>query len=468
MPARRQPDAVDIDIVAVRPDGDGEGRHGRLRVAVPFTIPGERVRVRLGHAHDADISGRLLDVLTPSPDRVEPHCRHFGPGAEAPCGGCTWQHIAYPRQLALKRAIVREALQRALRSVPDVRPTLGIDPAQPWGFRQKVHFAFRPGARRRGHLMGHYARGTRDLLPVAECPVHAAPGNAVAFRVAAAAASAGPDLRLRGLLARVSHATGRVMVTLISDGPPSRLLRALTKRALLTDPAVVSVSVSVHASRGSLILGDDTRLVSGDARLSEVIDGTTYLMSPSAFFQTNSAAATLLVRDVLARVPPDLSVLDLYCGGGLFSLPIARRGQSVVGIETNRGAVADAVASRQANGIPAGRCQFIAAPVEVALRRVPAASARVVILDPPRSGASAAVLDDILRRLRPALLVYVSCDPESLSRDLARIESGDYRVTVAQPIDMFPHTADVETVAVAEPAGVGRRRDGFHQVVDLE
>lgn len=452
---RRTVDAVDIDIVAVRPDGDGEGRIGRMRVAVPFTIPGERVRARLGQAFDADVSGRLLDVLSPSPDRVEPRCRHFGPGAAAPCGGCTWQHIAYPRQLGLKRTIVRDALQRTLRTVPDVRPTLGVDPVQPWGFRQKVHFAFRPGARRRGHTMGHYARGTRDLLSITECPVHAAPGNAVAFRVAAAAASAGPDLRLLGLLARVSHATGRVMVTLISDGPPSRLLRALTKRTLLTDPAVVSVSVSVHPGRGSLILGDETRLVSGDARLSETIDGTTYLMSPSAFFQTSGAAATLLVRDVLARVPPDLPVLDLYCGGGLFALPLARRGQSVVGIETNRGAVADAVASRQANGIPASRCQFIAAPVEVALRRVPPTSARVVILDPPRSGASAAVLDDIIRRLRPALLIYVSCDPESLAQDLARVERGGYQVSVAQPIDMFPHTADVETVAVAEPGRVG-------------
>lgn len=451
MPARRTADAVDIDIVAVRTDGDGEGRLGRMRVAVPFTIPGERVRVRLGHAYDAEISGQLLEVVSPSADRVEPRCRHFGPRADVPCGGCTWQHIAYPRQLALKRTIVREALQQTLRDVPEVRPTIGIEPEQPWGFRQKVHFAFRPAARRRGHVMGHYARGTRDLVSVTECPVHATAGNAAAFRVAAAAATAAPDLRLRGLLARVSRATGRVMVTLISDGAPSRLLRALTKRALLSDPAVASVSVSVHTGRGSLILGDETRLVAGDARLAEVVDGTTYLMSPSAFFQTSSAAAALLVREVLARVPPDLPVLDLYCGGGLFALPLARRGQTVVGIEANRGAVADAVASRQANGVPAGRCQFIAAPVETALRRLPPASARVVILDPPRSGASEAVLDDILGRLRPGLLVYVSCDPESLARDLARIEHGRYRVSLVQPIDMFPHTADVETVVTAEP-----------------
>lgn len=452
MPARRADDAVEIEIVAVGPGGDGEGWLGRTRVSVPFTIPGERVRIRPGRPRNATVAGHLLEVVSPSADRVQPRCRHFGAGAPAPCGGCAWQHIAYPRQLELKRAVVRDAVRRALGAAPDVQPTLGIDPEQPWGFRQKVHFAFEPGVRRRGYIMGHYARGTRELLPITECPVHAAPGNAAAFRVAAAAATAGADLRLRGLLARVSRATGRVMVTLISDGQPGRLLRALTKRTLLSDPAVASVSVSAHSGRGSLILDTDARLVSGDARLAEVIDGTTYLMSPSAFFQTSTAAATLLVRQVLAHVPPDLPVLDLYCGGGLFALPLARRGQPVVGVEANRAAIADAVASRQANGVPAGRCRFIAAPVETAVRRIASSDARVVILDPPRAGASEQVLDAVVRQLRPVRLVYVSCDPESLARDLGRIGQGGYRVSWMQPIDMFPHTADVETVAIAEPA----------------
>jgi len=452
MPERRPAETVELDIIAVGPDGDGEGRLGRTQVRVPFTIPGERVRVQLGRVREVTPSARLVDIVTPSADRVAPPCRHFGPHAGMPCGGCAWQHIAYPRQLELKRALVRDAVGRTLRNAPPVQPTVGIDPGEPWGFRQKVHFAFAPGLRRRGYLMGHYARGSRELLPVVECPVHATPGNAVAFRVAAAAASTGADLRLRGLLARVSRATGRVMVTLISDGPPGRVLRALTKRTLLTDASVASVSVSAHSGRGALILGDETRLVAGDARLAEVIEGTTYLMSAAAFFQTNSAMAAVLVREVLARVPPGLPVLDLYCGGGLFSLPLARRGQSVIGIEANRSAIADAVASRQVNGIPASRCQFVAASVESALRRIDPASARVVLMDPPRAGATAGVLDHVLRQLRPSLLVYISCDPESLARDLACVEGRGYRTSVLQPFDMFPHTADVETLAVAVPS----------------
>jgi len=458
MRERRPAETFELDIVAVRPDGDGEGRLGREQVAVPFSIPGERVRVQIGRVREGEFVGRLVDVVTPSADRVAPRCRHFGPQAERPCGGCAWQHIAYPRQLELKREIVRDAVRRTLHHAPQVQPTIGADPGQPWGFRQKVHFAFAPGGQHRGHVMGHYARGSRDLLPMTECPVHAAPGNAVAFRLAAAAAGAGQDLRLRGVVARVSRATGRVMVTLVSDGPPGRVLRALTKRTLLADPDVTSVSVSAHTGRGSLILGDDPRLVAGDARLAEVIEGTTYLMSSAAFFQTNCAAAAVLVREVLAHVPVDRPVLDLYCGGGLFALALARRGQTVIGIETNRSAIADAVASRQANRIPASRCQFVAGAAESAIRRVDPASARVVLMDPPRAGATEGVMDHVLRQLQPSVLVYISCDPESLARDLSRIEQGGYRVSVIQPVDMFPHTAEVETLAIAVPSGPRRER----------
>ena len=454
MPARPSDDTLELDIVAIRPDGDGEARLGRQSVAVPFTIPGERVLVRFAD-RGPEPSAELLEVLTPSPDRVRPQCRHFGTGNGTPaCGGCTWQHIDYPRQLQLKQALVQDALRSAMRHPPRIAPTLGLPPEDQWGFRQKVHFAFAQAPGRDRPVMGHYARGSRRVIPITECPVHAESGNAAAFRLVAQAR--GAHLGLRGLLARVSRATGRVMATLITDGPPGRALRTLTKQSLLKDPAIVSVSVSAHSGRGSLILGDETRIVSGENRLTEIINGTTYLISPAAFFQTNSAAAALLVEEVLAAVPPHLPVLDLYCGGGLFALALARRGQPVIGIEANRTAIADAVASRQANTIPGQRCRFIAAPVEAAVKSVDPAAARVVVLDPPRAGASPQVLGHVARHLKPEVLVYVSCDPESLARDLEVLERLGYMASVARPIDMFPHTPDVETVAVAAPAAAGR------------
>ncbi|MDO8795098.1 MAG: hypothetical protein Q7J25_10815, partial [Vicinamibacterales bacterium] len=210
-----------------------------------------------------------------------------------------------------------------------------------------------------------------------------------------------------------------------------------------------SLHASIHSGRGSLIFGDHTRHVSGTDRIAEQINGITYLISPTAFFQTNGEAAAELVRTVVHAVPADLPVLELYCGSGLFALPLAKRGQRVIGIESNRVAVADAVASRYANGIPPARCRFVAATAEAGVTGIDPRDARSVVLDPPRSGASAAVLDEVLQRLRPDLLVYVSCDAQSLAIDLGKVEQGGYRITGLQPLDMFPHTAEVETVAVA-------------------
>ena len=448
MPAHRTPDAVELRVVAVRPDGDGEAMMGRVRVAIPFTIPGERVRVRVGPIHENEAQARLLEVLEPSPDRVAGRCRHFGGDAHPTCGGCAWQHIAYPRQLQLKQALVHDAAARTLRRPPDTSPTLAPNPSAPWGFRQKAHFAFSADPRGRRVFMGHFARGSRHVLPVVECPVQAPEANEVAFRFAEAAAAAGPTLGLRGLLARVSQSTGKVMVTLVSDGQPSRQLRALTRRTLVAAPDVVSVSASVHSGRGSMILGAQTKVVAGADRLEERIGDITYLVSPGAFFQTSGSAAAILVQQVLRHIPPEASVLDLYCGGGLFALPLAQRGNQVLGIEANETAIQDAVASRQANRIPAARCRFVAAPVEAGLRRVSPASARAVVLDPPRAGTSESALTQILH-LRPEIIVYVSCDPMSLARDLRVIERGGFAITKLQPVDMFPYTAEVETVAVA-------------------
>ncbi len=305
-------------------------------------------------------------------------------------------------------------------------------------------------------MFGHYARGARRLVPVDDCPVHADGGDAAARAFASALSATGAGGELRGWLARVSHADGRLALTLITHRPPSRRFRAATEHALTEVPAAVSVSISVHPDAGAEILGPRTHLVQGARRLREELRGVTYLLSPTAFFQTNVVAAGQLVEAVLAVVPPGLTVLDLYCGVGLFALPLALRGQAVTGIESSEAAVADAVASRQANHIPAARCRFITAPADRAARLVPPAAARAIILDPPRSGATAGTLDGVMRGLRPEVIVYVSCDLESLGRELPLLERGGYAITRLQPLDMFPHTPEVETVAVASRRGTSQ------------
>jgi 23S rRNA (uracil1939-C5)-methyltransferase len=444
-------DTLDLDIDSIDISGDGLARHGHDTMAVPFTIPGERVRARVTNSHAGVATATLVEVLRASPHRVAARCAHFGP-----CGGCSWQHIAYPEQLRLKTAIVDRLVRQAVPRAPRALATLpGVSPDDPWGFRQKVHFVF--GGRDDGRLqMGHYARGSRRLVAVQECPVHDARGNAFAFelrdRYARAGITAGPGPAgrrsgaLKGLALRVARATGELMATLVVRDDRDKRLRSATRRALDAGPETTSFHLNLHPRDDAFVFGPETRRLTGSERLRDVVAETSFLISPDAFFQTNVHAAEMLVRLVREAVPPGARVLDLYAGAGLFALPLARAGHHVVAVEENRVSVADGEASLRLNRIPAGRCRFIRRPVETALHALEAADA--VVLDPPREGCAPSVLEGLFTRLRPQVVVYVSCNPEALARELPTAARHGYMVESLQPVDMFPHTAQIETVAV--------------------
>lgn len=448
---------MELDIDAVDPAGDGVGNGRGTRVHVPYTIPGERVRVTIVQRRGPDAWAALDEVLEASPHRVEPKCAHFGPPDH--CGGCTWQHIAYPEQLRLKTALVEDLVSSALRGKrPTVLPTLASTPIDdPWGYRQKVHFVFANNARL---VMGHYSRGSRRVFDAQECPVHDPRGNAFAFRlhqeyasagVTAAGAGRGARGTLRSIAIRVSAATPELMATLVVTDTNDKRLRNATRRALESPDAAQSFHLNVHARPDPYIFGPETRHVRGPQHLRERVGGASFLVSPTAFFQTNVGAANLLVGLVIDALPQGQPVLDLYAGVGLFALPLASRGDRVIAVEENRAATVDGIASLRLNRIDPGRCTFIARRVEPALRGIQPRDAAHVVLDPPREGCDDAVLNDVFGRLRPGRAVYVSCNPEALARDLAAIARHGYRAQALQPVDMFPHTAHVETVAVLTP-----------------
>jgi 23S rRNA (uracil1939-C5)-methyltransferase len=460
---------VDVDIEYLDANGDGVAQHRGVTLTIPFTIPGERVRLQIDRSGAASI----VSILRASPHRVTPKCRHFGP-----CGGCAWQHIAYPEQLALKTRLVQRLVRETVPRAPTVLPTLApcppagavaapLDPQAPWGYRQKVHFVFSPSAGARGvHrasalVMGHYARGSRRVVPVQECPVHDERGNALAFALKASLDKAGvqaapsstqpPGRRpaqpgvLRSVAIRVASKTAELLATLVITDDSDRALRTATRRLLEKAGAATSLHVNLHPRQDAFIFGQETKRIAGQSRVREEVAGTAFLISPTAFFQTNVRAAEALVELVMSAIPTGKPVLDLYAGAGLFALPLARAGHRVLAIEDNRAAISDGEVSRRLNRIDETECRFVAQPVEMALRRI--ASAEVVVLDPPRSGCSVDVLNE-LRRLRPRTTVYVSCNPEALARDLAELTRDGFTIQSIQPVDMFPHTAHVETVVV--------------------
>ncbi|MCL4812544.1 MAG: 23S rRNA (uracil(1939)-C(5))-methyltransferase RlmD [Vicinamibacteraceae bacterium] len=401
---------------------------------------------------------------------VVPRCRHAGV-----CGGCDWQHVAYREQLAAKRDRLVHLLEAATggasrhwRVEPTV-PTRGerpaeqaADPKAPWGFRRKVHFVWLAGPR--GVDLGHYARGGRSLVPVDECPVHDARGNAIAFAIRDVMREHGvtavdPRLQrgtLRHLVVRASGSDPQALATLVvTNARDPRLTRALA--ALAPGRAgAVGLHVNVHAGRSSYLFGPETRRVSGAGHVREVVGGLSFLVPPTSFFQTNTEAASALValvRQAAAGVEAR-SVLDLYAGVGLFALTLAASGLTVTAVEGDEAAVRQGRAAAGYHGL-AGRCRWVRAPAQTFLRQRAAPGYDVVIVDPPRAGLAAQEIEGWLGRVAPARFVYVSCDPESLARDLASATRSmangrvpRYRVEAVVPVDMFPHTTHLESVVV--------------------
>jgi 23S rRNA (uracil1939-C5)-methyltransferase len=363
-------------------------------------------------------------------------CRHFGI-----CGGCSVPGVEYSAQLARKQA-------RLKAWFPDL-PGLPMVPSPiESGFRHKVAFVFAPGAGGRQLVMGHYQARSRQVVPVRECPVHSDRGNQLAFALRdRLAASRVPPGVLRHVLIRTTD-NGREAVMMLVVTVNHKAIRAPV-RALLDSPDPPDgffLNVNDRPDDAYMV-GRETIRLAGRSHVREEMLGTSFLISPTAFFQTNVQAARVLLRLVLDQVGPVSRVLDLYCGSGLFALPLAQRGGRVVAIEENRQAVKDADANLRLNRMPAGSVRFIAARVEEALARVGRDPFDVVVLDPPRQGCPDAVIDRVCALAAPRM-VYVSCNPERLAGERRRFRQHGYHITEMQGIDMFPHTDHIETVSM--------------------
>jgi 23S rRNA (uracil1939-C5)-methyltransferase len=382
-----------------------------------------------------------------------PLCRHFGP-----CGGCDWQNLLYAEQLERKRLTLGDLLQASVGDyAPPVQPVIGMQTdgtGWPWRFRHKASFVFGEADDGRTPTIGHYAARSNAVVPIVECPVHADRANRLAFALHAHLAraqvsAAGPSLRgvLRHLIVRTTRdarEVGAMLVVTRND----KSLRKPVKAFLDTEEAPDGFYLNIHDHPGPYMIGRETMRLAGRSHVKETVNGVSYLLSPTAFFQTNVDAADVIVRLVLEAIPETepQRILDLYSGGGLFTLPLAKRGHYVTAIEENPQAIEDADANLRLNRIQAGRVRLRATRVEAALQRAAADRFDVVILDPPRHGCPPEVIQGVFERIRAPRVIYVSCNPEALAAEMPHIFDAGYEVTRLQPVDMFPHTTHIETV----------------------
>ena len=440
--------------------GEGVGRADGYVVFVPGGLPGDRLQVRLVQARSRFGRGAIEAVLEPSPQRVEAPCPYFGR-----CGGCRLQHVAYPAQLAYKAKQVADALERigGLRDVP-VRPIIGAD--EIFGYRNKMEFTVaRPrrgaaGAAEGGLVVGLHETERYDaVLDIERCLLQSDRMNALLAEARAFFADRGLSVYeqdtgeglLRFLMLREGRHTGELMTNVVTSAPAVSELAPLVARLQAREPGTTSVIMNVNPKKASVAVGVEEHLLGGRDHIREGVGGLVFRVSANSFFQTNTRQAERLfdlVMDSTGLTGAE-TVIDLYSGTGAISLLLARRARWVYGVELAQAAVDDAGANAAANGIT--NCTFLAGEVRFVLPSLIAkgVTAEVVVADPPRAGFHPKALHALIT-LGAQRIVYVSCNPTTLARDLGELARGGYRVEWVQPVDMFPHTPHIEAVARLE------------------
>lgn len=390
--------------------GEAVGEHEGQVVFVPLGIPGEVVRVELTEVHRRYARARLLEVLQPSPERVAPRCSYFGL-----CGGCHWQHIAYPAQLRFKRELLISQFQRLGRQPhPLVRPTIGMD--DPWAYRNHVQLTMNPQ-----EGLGYQALRSHEVVAVDECWI------------------------IHPLLEELWAA-----LDIDPQGPPRVSLRAGTgtgEQLILfegdeDEPPELELDLPISCvywgRQGALIV------LAGDSFYHERLAGRTFRISAPSFFQVNTLQAERMLEILRAYLGLQAHerLLDAYCGVGTFALSFAAQVAHVTGIESSPWSIDDALANRTDQD-PA---EFVQGSVEEVLPSLPT-SYDCIILDPPRAGCTPKALE-ALAHCGAGRIAYVSCNPATLARDVARLATFGYKLVEVQPIDMFPQTYHLESIAL--------------------
>lgn len=421
-----------LRIDALAYGGSGVGRLDGKAVFVPLTAPGDRIRCRIVQDRKRYAEAELVEVLEPAPQRRAAPCPVFGD-----CGGCQWQHLPYAEQCRWKERIFAETLQRQAKIDASVLRPLVPAPDE-WGYRSRVQFKCRQTEA--GFVMGFYRRGSHYVIDVAFCPIADSRLNGVLalFRRWL------PDSPLAHLVPQVDMELddeGRVRVTVHALGAEAAALAAYLR------PLAEEAGISLFMQSGRKetlvrVCGEEDLhilpLGAGSLRLAYGAGG---------FAQVNLEQNRQLVREVrsAAALTGRERVLDLFCGMGNFSLPLALQAGEVVGVENYAPAIERAGFNARANALANAR--FRALPAEEAIRGVAAVERfDLLVLDPPRTGAYEVVRE--LARLRPRRIIYVSCDPPTLARDLLPLLHGGYEVVSSRPFDLFPQTYHTESVTV--------------------
>ncbi|MBQ2775475.1 MAG: 23S rRNA (uracil(1939)-C(5))-methyltransferase RlmD [Clostridia bacterium] len=445
--ALKKNDEIELYIDSVSLTGSGIGRHDGMAVFVPACAKGDRLLVHIIKVKKSYAVGKALKVLSLSSDRVQNNCAAF-----PSCGGCAFRHMSYEAELQLKYEAVRDAFKRI--GGINIEPKSIIGSKNMTGYRNKAQYP----VRREGNevKIGFYAQRSHRVIDSRDCSL--APKefetilNIFADWIEKHNVSVYDEVSGRGLLRHIyirkAFETGEIMVCPVSSGKKLPKTDELIEELLKAVPAITSVVLNVNSEDTNVVLGKECITLYGKGYITDILCGVKVRISPLSFYQVNRAQAQRLYEKAAEYAAPkkDTLMLDLYCGAGTIGLSMADKVGELIGVETVPQAVEDAKLNAKENGIT--NAEFICADAGEAAQMLLQQGKKpdVIILDPPRKGCSAETISAAVG-MKPERIVYVSCDPATLARDCAEFEKLGYFVREVTPVDMFPRTAHVESVA---------------------
>ena len=439
-----------VDIVDIGQGGVGIGKFEGFTVFVDGGLVKDKIKVKITKSKKNYAVGDIVEIIEPSPYRVERKCSK----ELKDCGGCQIQELDYQEQLNIKTNEVKQVISR-IGKLEDVvvHPALGME--EPFRYRNKAQF---PIQKVDGSpVIGFYKKKSHDIIPTDQCIIQHDVNDKIikiiktyirAYKVSVYDEKTHTGV-LRHLVTKVGFTSKEVMVVLVANGRKLPYLNELASVLKENIPGFKTLVVNVNREKTNVILGNENRVIYGDGKINDNIGDLVFEISPLSFFQVNPVQTEVLYNKALeyAALGENDTVFDIYCGIGTISLFLAQRAKKVYGIEIVEEAIKDAKRNAEINNLD--NVEFYVGKAEDVVPKMykQGKRANVVVVDPPRKGCDEKVLDTIVS-MQPDRVVYVSCNPSTLARDLAYLNEKGYKSLEVQPVDMFPCSSHVESVAL--------------------
>lgn len=432
-------------------DGNGVAKIDGYPLFIQGALPGETAEIHVMKTLKNYGFAKVINILEKSPDRVEAPCVYF-----SQCGGCQLQHLSYEGQLKWKQNMVANVMKRLGKIDAPVLPVKGME--EPWHYRNKSQIPF--AQNEAGQMVaGFYKTKSHSIVDMERCLIQTGEADVVMADLKRELEILGVrpydekshQGMLRHVVVRKGRATGEVMVVLVTKSKKFPQASAAIEKIRALIPNVTSIVQNVNGEKTNVIFGNDTFTLWGKDTIEDTIGNVRFEISARSFYQVNPVQTEVLYKQALdyAQLTGNERVIDAYCGIGSISLFLAQKAGHVMGVEIVEQAIEDAKRNAALNGFT--NTYFEAGPAEEVIPRwyKEGKEADVLVVDPPRKGCDEALLNTIIEQ-KPKRVVYVSCNPATLARDLRILEDGGYKTKEVQPVDMFPHTTHCEAVAWLE------------------